>query len=110
MWVDFRLANGDWQSFEVKFDTGFNGELGLSKSLLDRLATTEEEKYTVRLADGSIATRQAYIIEMRVGGEQESRIALDLAAGGELIGMTAFPGWEAHIEIRANGDVRIAPS
>ncbi len=108
--VELRLENGKWETFHLKFDTGFNGELGLPNSMLKRLATEKEEKYVVRLADGKEKKRQGYIVEIRIDGERETRIALDLGAGGNLIGMTAVPCWEAHIEIRANGDVRIAPS
>ena len=105
--ANMQLSNRDFETFDLKFDTGFNGELGLSRNTLNRLQRQKEEQYDVRLADGEIQQRQGYLVQMCINGQRLSRLALDMGDGGDLIGMTAFPGWNAHIEIRVNGDVNI---
>lgn len=105
--AQLQLSNGEFDAFELKFDTGFNGELGLSSDTLQRLRKEKEDLYVVRLADGRLRRRQGYLVEMRVNGERLTRIALDMGDGGDLIGMTACPGWEANIQIRINGDVKV---
>ena len=107
--VDIQLKNGNYETFDLKLDTGFNGELGLPSRLLDELITTLEDEYSTRLADGNIQQRQGYLVETLIGGQNRMLIALDMGDGGPLLGTTALPGWEARIEFRVNGQVTITP-
>ena len=107
--VDIQLKNGDYETFDIKLDTGFNGELGLPIQLLDELRTTPDDEYSTRLADGNIQQRQGYLVETLIGGQTRTLIAIDMGTGGPLLGTTALPGWEARIEFLVNGQVKIAP-
>ena len=107
--VDIQLKNGDYETFDIKLDTGFNGELGLPSRLLNDLRTTLDDEYSTRLADGNIQQRQGYLVETLIGDETRTLLALDMGSGGPLLGTTALPGWETRIEFLVNGQVKIAP-
>ena len=107
--VDIQLKNGDYETFDIKLDTGFNGELGLPSRLLNDLHTTLDDEYSTRLADGNIQQRQGYLVETLIGDETRTLLALDMGSGGPLLGTTALPALEARNEFLVNGDVTIAP-
>ena len=77
--------------------------------MLNHLRTTLDDEYSTRLADGNIQQRQGYLVETFIGGQTRTLIAIDMGAGGPLLGTTALPGWEARIEFLVNGQVTIAP-
>ena len=77
--------------------------------MLNHLRTTLDDEYSTRLADGNIQQRQGYLVETFIGGQTRTLIAIDMGAGGPLLGTTVLPGWEARIEFLVNGQVKIAP-
>ena len=107
--VDIQLKNGNYERFDIKLDTGFNGELGLPSRLFKDLRTTPDDEYSPRLVDGNIQQRQGYLVETLIGDETRTLLALDIGSGGPLLGTTALPAWEARIGFLVNGQVKIAP-
>ncbi len=106
--LDLRTADGEFKKFAVKYDTGFNGELGLSKALLDQLDKRHHGKVSTKFGDGKVDRVDAYLVDTRIDGDIKELMALDFGEGGELLGLSALPQWVGCVEMRVNGDVVIA--
>lgn len=98
---------GQYKDFEVKLDTGFNGELGLPVSVLNLLEKTPFESRVVRFADDRSEIVNAYRVEALVDGKARSMVAMDFGSGSRLLGMDALPTWTGCVEFKVNGDVTI---
>ena len=105
--IDLRRLTGEFRQFEVKFDTGFNGELALPNSILENLKKTLADTQAVRFANGVWETVNVYDIEVLIDGEIREMTALDLGNGSLLLGMKALPMWTGCVEFKVNGDVTI---
>ena len=105
--VDLRRLTGDFGQFEVKFDTGFNGELALPSAILENLKKTLVTTQVTRFANGASETVNVYDIEAVIDGEIRKMETLDLGNGSLLLGMKALPLWTGSVEFRVNGDVTI---
>ena len=105
--LDVRTDSGDFQRIDLKLDTGFNGELGLSKSVLDTLAKTPSGEYLARFANGQASSVNAYDVDVLIDGETLRLTAFDFGSGTLLLGMKAFPLWTGCVEFKVNGDVTI---
>ena len=105
--IDLRCLTGEFGQFEVKFDTGFNGELALPTSILENLKKSLADTQVARFANGASETVNVYDIEVLIDGEIREMTALDLGNGSLLLGMKAFPLWTGCVEFRVNGDVTI---
>lgn len=105
--IHLRDQTGNFKRFEVKFDTGFNGELGLPASLLNVLEKTPFVNRTVRFANDEVQVVDAYRVDALIDGETRSMVAMDFGSGSRLLGMDALPSWVGCVEFRVNGDVTI---
>ena len=105
--LNLRCLTGEFGQFEVKFDTGFNGELALPTSVLENLKKSLANSYVVRFANGVGHTVHAYSIEAMIDGETREMVALDLSDGSLLLGMKALPYWTGSVEFKVNGDVNL---
>ena len=99
--------NGEFSPFEVKFDTGFNGELGLLTSVIEILKNSPSESRVVTFANGAVATVNAYDVDAMIDGEVRRLNAMDFGSGSLLLGMKALPTWTGCVEFKINGDVTI---
>ena len=105
--IQLRDQTGEFKRFEVKLDTGFNGELGLPASVLDLLQKTPFMNRIVRFANDRSEIVNSYRVEALVDGESRSMIAMDFGSGSRLLGMDALPSWTGCVEFKVNGDVTI---
>lgn len=106
--IPIRDVSGDFIQVGLKFDIGFNGELGLSSSTLDGLKKSFVAEKSTAFGNGQIEKLIEYEVECLIDGETEFLTALDLGQrGGHLLGMKALPLWKGSVEFRVNGDVII---
>ena len=106
--IPIRSVDGNLVSIGLKFDTGFNGELGLRSSTLERLKKSFVAEKSTIFGNGQVETLVEYEVECLIDGETELLTALDLGQrGGHLLGMKALPLWKGSVEFRVNGDVTI---
>ena len=105
--IQLRHENGEFSPFEVKFDTGFNGELGLPTSVIEILKKSPSESRVVTFANGEVATVNAYDVDAMIDGEVRRLNAMDFGSGSLLLGMKALPTWTGCVEFKINGDVTI---
>lgn len=105
--IDLRRLTGEFGQFEVKFDTGFNGELALPTSILENLKKSLADTKLIRFANGVWETVNVYSIEVLIDGKIREMTALDLGSGSLLLGMKALPMWTGCVEFKVNGDVTI---
>ena len=108
--IQMRHETGVFNPFEVKFDTGFNGELGLPTPVIELLKKSSAESRVVRFANGEVATVDAYYVDVMVDGEVRRLNAMDFGSGSLLLGMKALPTWTGSVEFKVNGDVTIQES
>ena len=74
--IQLRESHGSIQvDFEVKLDTGFNGELGLPASVLNLLEKTHFETRAVRFADDRSDIVNAYYVNALIDGEPRRMVA-----------------------------------
>ena len=106
--IPIRGIDGDLIPAELKFDTGFNGELGIRSSTLERLKKSFIAEKSTTFGNGQFEKLVEYEVECFVDGETELLTAFDLGQhGGHLLGMKALPLWRGCVEFRVNGDVTI---
>ena len=105
--IDLRCLSGEFGQFQLKFDTGFNGELALPSAILENLKKSLVETQVTRFANGATETVNVYDIEVLIDGEIRGMEALDLGSGSLLLGMKALPTWTGCVEFKINGDVTI---
>ena len=105
--IGLRRRNGEFARFDVKFDTGFNGELGLPVSILNDLENTPIDVKVARFANGTYETVNVYEVDVLIDGEVRQMTALDLGDGSRLLGMKALLSWTGCVEFKVNGDVTI---
>ena len=106
--IPFRGIDGEIVPVDLKLDTGFNGELGLSSVTLERLAKSFLAEKTTRFGNGHIETLLEFEVECIIDGQPQRLAALDLGSdGGQVLGMRALPSWTGCVEFKINGDVTI---
>ena len=105
--IQLRHETGVFTPFDVKFDTGFNGELGLPTSVIELLRKSSAESRVVTFANGDVATVDAYDVDVMIDGEVRRLNAMDFGSGSLLLGMKALPTWQGCVEFKINGDVTI---
>ena len=105
--IQLRDQRGGFKPFDVKLDTGFNGELGLPTSVLDLLKKTRSMNRVVRFANDRSEIVNTYRVEALVDGETRRMVAMDFGSGSRLLGMDALPSWTGCVEFKVNGDVTI---
>ena len=105
--LQLRTKSGEFERFDIKFDTGFNDELGLPNSILDVLQTTSNGEFVTRFGNGQVAIVDAYDVEAIIDGDIQSLVAMDFGSGSQLLGMKALPTWTGCVEFKVNGDVTI---
>ena len=106
--IPIRGTEGELVPVEVKFDTGFNGELGLDSEILKRLQKSFVAERSTAFGNGLIEKLAEYQVECLIDGEPEMLTALDLGQfGGQLLGMKALPLWKGCVEFKVNGEVTI---
>ena len=108
--IQLRHETGVFSPFEVKFDTGFNGELGLPTSVIELLKKSSAESRVVRFANGEVTTVDAYDVDVMIDGEVRRLNAMDFGSGSLLLGMKALSTWIGSVEFKVNGDVTIQES
>ncbi len=96
------------KSVRAVIDTGFTGDLTLSKAIINELGFTIRGIQAVILGDGSL-----HNFEMCAGAViwdgQMKRVEINAAETDSLVGMGLLEGYKLEIEGRAGGEVRITP-
>ncbi len=106
--IPFRGIDDEIVSVDLKLDTGFNGELGLSSATLERLAKSFLAEKTTRFGNGQIESLLEFEVECIIDGQSQRLAALDLGSdGGHVLGMKALPTWTGCVEFKVNGEVSI---
>ena len=105
--IQLRRENGEFNPFEVTFDTGFNGELGLPTAVIELLKRSPAESRVVTFGNGEVATVKAYDVDVLIGDETRHLTAMDFGSGSLLLGMKALPTWTGCVEFKVNGEVTI---
>ena len=91
---------------ETVLDTGFNGFLTLSASLIAQLGLSKVGEIPATLGDGSNVTADLFEAKVFWDGEEREALALQME-GGELIGMSLLWGQRFMAEAKLNGRVTI---
>ena len=102
-----RHESGEFSPFEVKFDTGFNGELGLPACVIKMLKKSPAESRGVMFGNGEVVNVNSFYIEAMIDGEVRRLNAMDFGSGSLLLGMQALPEWTGCVEFKVSGDVTI---
>ena len=106
--IPIRNTDGGFTPIELKFDTGFNGELGLSSPTLKGLEKSFVAEKSTMFGNGQIEHLIEYEVECLIDGKSELMTALDLGKnGGHLLGMRSLPLWTGCVEFRVGGEVLI---
>lgn len=98
--------SGESKKLEAVVDTGFNGHLSLTESIIDELKLPWLSIGSVVLADGTTALYDSHEGHVEWQGELR-RIPIDLADSIPLIGMRLLEGNELVIRAVIGGDVKI---
>ncbi len=104
--IQLRDHSGQYRVFQVKLDTGFNGELGLPASVLNLLEKTHFETRAIRFADDRSDIVNAYYVNALIDGESRRMVAMDFGTGSRLLGMDALPSWTGCVEFNVNGTIQ----
>ena len=105
--VELLSADGQFQPFEFILDTGFTGDLSLSRRTLQQLAVISDGELPLELADGSRTSTSTW--QATALWDTNPRPVLILESDGEpLLGMGLL--WQNRItlEARPYGSVVIA--
>jgi len=95
-------------SVEFIVDTGFDGDLALPQSLLNRLEAIPSDVHDVRLADGSQQARTYYEIDLE--WQEESRLTEVLVLDYHpLLGVGLMDGNLLQAEMQTGGAVSLEP-
>ncbi len=106
--IPVRGIDGNLVPVGFKFDTGFNGELALGTSTLEKLQTSIIAEKSTVFGNGQVEKLIEYEVECLIDGEIELLAALDLGPrGNNLIRVRALPFWTGCVEFKVNGDVTI---
>ena len=93
---------------EFIVDTGFDGDLALPQSLINRLKAIVSDAHDVRLADGSQQERTYYEIELE--WQEESRLTEVLVLDFHpLLGVGLLEGNLLQAEMQTGGEVSMEP-
>ena len=93
---------------EFIVDTGFDGDLALPQSVINRLEATVSDAHDVRLADGSQQARAYY--EMNMEWQEEGRLTEVLVLEYEpLLGVGLMEGNLLQAEMLTGGEVSLEP-
>jgi clan AA aspartic protease len=98
--------NKQLKSLRAVIDTGFTGDLTLSRAIIDELGFSLRGIQEVILGDGSL-----HYFEMCVGSliwdGQMKRVEINAAETDSLVGMGLLEGYKLEIEGIPGGEVRI---
>lgn len=102
----FDRRKGEFVSFKFVLDTGFTGDLCLSRQCIAELELNSVGMRGVTLADGHEKDVPAYDATVSLHGQSHDVIAFELGPG-PLMGMSLI--WETKVTLfaRAGGDVLI---
>lgn len=96
--VELLAATGQFQPFDFVLDTGFNGDLSLSRRDLQQLAVTPDGESPLELADGSRTTTHTW--QATALWDNSPRPVLIVESDGEpLLGMGLL--WQNRITLEA---------
>ncbi len=98
--------SGQIEVVEAVIDTGFDGSLSLSPSLIARLQLAWRRRGRALLADGSESVFDIHEGSVLWDGRLV-RVAIDAADMVPLIGMSLLDGYELTVQVRTNGRVTI---
>ena len=93
---------------EAVIDTGFDGFLTLSSSLIQELGLVWRRRGRAMLADGSDILVDIYEATVTWDGKPR-RIAVDEADSAPLVGMSLLDGYELTVQVIEGGRVTIRP-
>jgi clan AA aspartic protease len=93
---------------EAAIDTGFNGDLTLSKDLVNSLELRPAGNRIATLGDGNTVILDVYLARV-IWHEQEREVLVLQADGGSLVGMSLLYGNRVELTVLAGGDVTINP-
>lgn len=105
--LSLRDAGGAPHGAGAVIDTGFNGFLTLTPSLIEALGLPWLCRQQAELADGSIQTFDVY--EARVEWDGQPRaVEVEAVDAQPLVGMALMRGYELRMQIVAGGSVTIS--
>jgi clan AA aspartic protease len=104
--IEIEVSSSPPTTMPVVIDTGFNGELTLSRHLVNSLAPQFAGRRRLALADGQIVTLDVYLVTITWHGRPRDVLAAQ--TGDEtLVGMALLEGSRVTIEAWDGGNVTI---
>ena len=105
--VEVKFVDGAFRALEFMLDTGFSDALALPSEALAACQTFQEAETEVFLADGSMASLQVRLVEVRWHGRVERVPAYELPTA--LLGMNMLHGSRVCFDVTAGGAAEITP-
>ena len=96
------------KSVRAIIDTGFTGDLTLSRNVIDELGFTLRGVQRVILGDGSLQYFEMFVGSIIWDGQMR-QVEINAAETDSLVGMGLLEDYKLEIEARPGGDVRISP-
>ena len=108
--IELEVVGSEQRKERVKaaIDTGFNGDLTLSKDLVNSLELRPAGNRIATLGDGNTVILDVYLARV-IWHEQEREVLVLQADGGSLVGMSLLYGNRVELTVLAGGDVTINP-
>lgn len=103
-----RGAGGHGVQIEAAIDTGFNGQLSITRELIETLNLATNIGTSCVLADGTRVRVQLFDVEVEWNGAWRPIIAASLD-GGPLVGMGLLRGSHLGIDAVEGGSVEVGP-
>ena len=96
------------KSVRAIIDTGFTGDLTLSRNVIDELEFTLRGVQRVILGDGSLQYFEMFVGSIIWNGQMR-QVEINAAETDSLVEMGLLEDYKLEIEARPGGDVRISP-
>jgi clan AA aspartic protease len=106
--LSVRDANGQAQDYPATIDTGFSGFLTLAPNVIASHGLPFFETRFYTLGDGSDIEMRLYRASIFWDGQDRIVLAVE-ADGDAMIGMEMLEDHTLFVDVRDNGEVRIAP-
>jgi clan AA aspartic protease len=101
-------AGGHLRQVNAIVDTGFNGFLTLAPWTIAELNLTWRGRDEAELGDGSVVSLDVYIGRVEWDGMMRE-VEIECADADPLVGMAMLEGHRVVLNVRADGEITIAP-
>ncbi len=106
--LGFADANNETTDVAVMVDTGYEGNLALPLSLVERLARVPLGTTQLRMVDGTVVSVDQYVVGVEWFGHRRM-IAVEAIGDQPLLGMSLLRGHRLTIDVTPAGPVTVAP-